>query len=59
MERSNILDNDVITRRKADIKVFGRLGEVMDGQLGEREGGEENLAISSVQIRKCCVLDCL
>lgn len=38
VERSAILDSDVMTRRKADIKVFGRLGEVMDGQWGEREG---------------------
>lgn len=52
MERSAILDSDVMTRREAEIKVFGRLGEVMEGQRGEREGGEESLAISSAQIRK-------
>ena len=34
------LNRDIVARRKADIKVFGRLREVVVGQTGQREGEE-------------------
>ena len=40
------MDSDVRTKRKADIKVFGRVGEEMEWWRSERERGEKSLAIS-------------